>query len=337
MKSKLIFTEKFPNSTTLADHPVLIFDQFLLKNAATKTWIESFPYRLGVQAGEELKQLKPFEKHFISILKLIEKTKTKNITLIALGGGSLGDFAGFMASVFKRGVPLVHIPSTWLAAIDSSHGGKTALNVGGYKNQMGTFYPANKIYLIKSLLLTQPQERVKDAMGEVLKTILLEGGNLWKKTSGLSSFNEDTLWKILPELIKYKYKIVKKDPFETKGIRFFLNFGHTYGHVLESIHNLPHGVAVNYGLRLALELSLKINTLNLKSYQQIQNSSIIQNHLISKQEALRLLRKTPQLEPQLRQDKKANQNSTIRFVLLKDIGKPCVQEIKINTLSELKK
>lgn len=337
MKSKLIFTKKFPNPPTLADHPVLIFDQFLLKNAATKTWIESFPHRLGVKAGEELKQLKPFEKHFISILKLIEKTKTKNITLIALGGGSLGDFSGFMASVFKRGVPLVHIPSTWLAAIDSSHGGKTALNVGGYKNQMGTFYPADKIYLIKSLLLTQPQERVKDAMGEVLKTILLEGGNLWKKTSNLSSFNEDTLWKILPELIKYKYKIVKKDPFETKGIRFFLNFGHTYGHVLESIHNLPHGVAVNYGLRLALELSLKINTLNLKSYQQIQNSSIIQNYLISKQEAIRLLRKTPQLDPQLRQDKKANQNSTIRFVLLKDIGKPCVQEIKINTLSELKK
>ncbi|MCB0368948.1 MAG: hypothetical protein KDD45_05710, partial [Bdellovibrionales bacterium] len=179
MKTDLIYANKLPHPSSLASVSILIYDKYLQKNPSLNKWIEQFSFSLPVKAGENLKQLNQFEKHLLTLLKIVEKAKTKNITIVALGGGSLGDFAGFLASVFKRGVPLIHIPSTWLSAIDSSHGGKTALNVAGYKNQIGTFYPANKIYIIKNLLLTQPQVRLADSMGEVLKTILINGGHLW--------------------------------------------------------------------------------------------------------------------------------------------------------------
>ncbi len=332
MKSKLVFSDRFPSPNALAEHPILIFDSFLLKNKNTKKWIESFPHRIEVKAGESLKQFKQFEKHFIDVLRIVEQTKIKNISLIGLGGGSVGDFVGFMASVFKRGVPLIHIPSTWLAAIDSAHGGKTALNVAGYKNQIGTFYKAEQIFLIKSLLENQPEERVYEAMGEVLKTVLLNGGALWKKTRNQSSFSKTTLWKILPDLIAYKYKIVNQDPYETKGIRFFLNFGHTFGHVLESIHQLPHGVAVNYGLRLALDFSLQKKILSQKEYDQINNNELIIKYLFSSVDAINLIKKTPKLEKHLLQDKKSSEKNKIRFVFLRKIGKPVV---KVMTTQEL--
>lgn len=332
MKTKLIFQNQFPNPKNICEHPVLIYDLNLLKNPAVADWIEKFQNKIGVTAGEELKQFDSFEKHFIHVLNIVDQIKTKNITLIGLGGGSVGDFVGFMSSVFKRGVPLIHIPSTWLAAIDSSHGGKTALNVAGYKNQIGTFYPAQTIYLIKSLLFTQPEIRVQEAMGEIIKTVLLAGGTLWKKTFKISSFTQNNLWKILPELIAYKYKIVKKDPFETKGIRFFLNFGHTFGHVLESVHKIPHGEAVNYGLRMALEFSKSQNLLTSKNYELLNNSVFLKTNLKSLKETKNLVKSTQNWEKQLLQDKKASQKSQIRYVFIKKIGHPIVLSLSVQEL-----
>lgn len=337
MKTKLIFENNFPKPESLAEYPVLIYDINLKKNSEMSHWIEKFPNKIAVKAGEDLKQMKSFEKHFIEVLKIVDQIKTKNITLIGLGGGSVGDFVGFMASVFKRGIPLIHIPSTWLAAIDSSHGGKTALNIAGYKNQMGTFYPAKEIYLIKKILFTQPEERVEEAMGEILKTVLLSGGALWKKASKVKHFSKEHLWKLLPELIAYKYKIVKIDPFETKGIRFFLNFGHTFGHVLESVHGIPHGVAVNYGLRMALEYSLEKQLLSKKDYQLINESPFIQENLKSLKETQTLVKKTNHWKKQLLQDKKASQNSLIRYVFMPKLGKPTVLSVPAEELVDFAK
>lgn len=332
MKTKLIFQNQFPNPHSIAEHPVLIYDLNLLKNHNVSQWIQKFPNKIGVTAGEGLKQFDSFEKHFIQLLKIVDLIKTKNITLIGLGGGSVGDFVGFLASVFKRGVPLIHIPSTWLAAIDSSHGGKTALNVAGYKNQIGTFYPAQRIYLLKTLLFTQPEIRVQEAMGEIIKTVLLAGGALWKKTAKISSFSQKELWDILPELIAYKYKIVKKDPFETKGIRFYLNFGHTFGHVLESVHKLPHGEAVNYGLRMAIEFSQSRNILSNKEYQLLNKTAFLKANLKSMEETKKLVQKTKNWEKQLLQDKKASQNNQIRYVFIKKSGQPHVQSLSTQEL-----
>lgn len=332
MNTKLIFKNTFPDPGSLADFPVLIYDINLNKNYELSKWIKKFPNRIAVKAGEELKQMKSFERHFVEVLRIVDRIKTKNITLVGLGGGSVGDFVGFMASVFKRGIPLIHIPSTWLAAIDSSHGGKTALNIAGYKNQMGTFYPAKEIFLIKKILFTQPEERVEEAMGEILKTVLLSGGVLWKKASKLKHFSKEALWKLLPELIAYKYKIVKIDPFEIKGVRFFLNFGHTFGHVLESVHGMPHGVAVNYGLRMAIELSLEKNLLSKQEYRLINSSPFIKENLKSLKETQSIVKKTSHWKKHLLQDKKASQNSLIRYVFMPKLGKPVVLSLSAEEL-----
>lgn len=332
MTTKVLFLDTFPLSNRLAESPILIFDLRLLENKKTKKWIESFSNRIGVQAGENLKQIKQFETYFARILHLIERTKIRNITLIGLGGGSIGDFVGFMASVFKRGVPLIHIPSTWLAAIDSAHGGKTALNIAGYKNQVGTYYSASHVYLVKELMKSQPDERVTESMGEVLKTVLLRGGPLWKKSRDLSHLNSEVLWQLLPDLIWYKNKIVKIDPYEKKGSRLFLNFGHTFGHVLEAIHGLPHGIAVNYGLRLAIELSLEQGVLDIAEYNKINKSELVKKFMMSRDQTLELLKKTPSLERFLLQDKKALGKNATQFVLLKKIGMPLVQTLSLNEL-----
>src|SRR6185295_5151716 len=113
-----------------------------------RNWLKKFPCRYGVKSGESLKDLEKFPGHCKAILQMTEKIETRPLQLIAVGGGSVGDFAGFVASTLKRGVPLIHVPSTWLAAIDSTHGGKTALNVAGIKNQIGTFKQAEKIIVV---------------------------------------------------------------------------------------------------------------------------------------------------------------------------------------------
>jgi 3-dehydroquinate synthase len=179
MNSELIFTVGLPNIKN-KKNCILIYDKILTSKKLT-TWIQTFPNKYGVHSGESLKETKNFHQHIQKILKLSVGISKQEITIVALGGGSIGDFSGFVASVLKRGVRLVHVPSTWLSAIDSAHGGKTALNAGGIKNQIGTFYPAQKTYISKKILFTQPEIRLQDAWGEALKTALLSGPGLYKK------------------------------------------------------------------------------------------------------------------------------------------------------------
>jgi len=332
-KSQLQFITHFPKRNQLPDNSILIIDKNLLQFSSVKNWLKSFSMVYPVEAGENLKQLKSFEKHLTHILKLAETIQSKNLTLVAIGGGSVGDFIGFIASVFKRGTPLIHIPSTWLAAIDSSHGGKTALNIGTYKNQIGTFYPAQKVILCKQLLFTQPPIRTQEALGEIIKTALLSGGKLWREISKESTFNSMKLWNYLPQLIAYKYRIVLADPFEKKGIRYILNLGHTFGHTFELYFKMPHGNAVNLGLLMALGLSNTKNVMKPKILQNIIESPLLKNHLISQLELMRLLKKHKNLYQLLSQDKKISQNGCINFVYLKAPGKPVVLETRISELS----
>ncbi len=332
--SKLIYLNHLPKANEIAEHPIFIYDKYLLKVPKVKKWIQSLPYTYPVTAGETLKQLKSFERHTINILKIYEQMKVKNITFVAIGGGSVGDFVGFLASVFKRGVSLVHIPSTWLAAIDSSHGGKTALNLGNYKNQIGSFYSAEKIILCKELLFTQPAERVHDALGEVLKTSLLAGGPLWKNISKESQFDSQKLWTYLPSLINYKYKIVKKDPFEKKGLRYVLNLGHTIGHTFEINYQLPHGYAVNLGLRMALELSYKKNLLTKSVYDYLLEAPLLKVCLANQNDLKPYLKNISKIKQALYHDKKISKNNKINFIFLRSPGKPIVKEVDISWLLE---
>ena len=178
MKSQIIYSKTLPGPKSFSPESVLFYDSILEKNPAFRSWSRNFPYKISLKSGEKLKTIQSFTSVLNKISKL-KVPKTTALTFIAVGGGSVGDFVGFVASVFLRGRPLVLIPSTWLSAVDSSHGGKNGLNFRNTKNQIGSFYPAGKIYICEELLLTQPSERLTESMGEVIKIAVLADAALF--------------------------------------------------------------------------------------------------------------------------------------------------------------
>jgi 3-dehydroquinate synthase len=235
---------------------LLIYDRRLERlSSELSTWIKRFPYRYGVVSGEKLKDVKTFARHVQRLSQIAEPLSPRSMCVVAVGGGSVGDFAGFFASIFKRGIRLVMVPSTWLAAIDSAHGGKTALNVANAKNQLGTFYPADSVILSQAILLQQPQARIDDAMAELGKIALIDGGDWVLRLERTRLEGSDLLWSFLKFAISAKMKIVAQDPHESRGLRQVLNLGHTVGHVFEAAWGWSHGKAVAQGLFYALEFS----------------------------------------------------------------------------------
>lgn len=334
MKQTMVrFAQNFPKSRDLGEELVLIHDKVLAqKSPAFRTWMKQIKLRYAVEAGEGLKSVDMFPEHIAKITALCENASVKKLTIVVVGGGSVGDFGGFVASILKRGVRLVHLPSTWLAAIDSAHGGKTALNVGGAKNQIGTFYPAAEVILVKPLLFSQPPARTFEAFGELLKIALLHGGPLWSELSKEFEVNADTLWKYLSAAINAKYKIVNKDPEEKSGIRHALNLGHTLGHVLESYYELPHGIAINYGLEFALRWSVEKKIMPVGEYDKLQRQPVAAYLLSASADQLLDVKATALKEFRrlLLNDKKKTKSETLRFVFLKKPGQVSIQEVPVD-------
>ena len=258
-KTKVEFFKKLPSEARLAEFLgfkpekiLVIYDRQLRGSEGFGKWLKEFPYGYPVRSGEDLKDIHAFPAHLKKIFKQITPFSAKSLCVVGVGGGSLGDFAGFLSSVLKRGVPLVHIPSTLLAAMDSAHGGKTALNVGVFKNQVGSFYPADGVLIVKSLFEGLPDLQIQSASGELAKMALLEGGALYARFRDEFKMDLESIWSFLPDAIAAKYKVLEKDPFEKTGERQILNLGHSLGHALESYYGLAHGVAVGEGLLFAL-------------------------------------------------------------------------------------
>lgn len=331
----LIFKNELPAASELGDELLLIYDEILAKKSQEfKKWSQSFDRKYAVQAGENLKAIESFPDHIFKILKLCENTSNRKLTLVIAGGGSVGDFGGFVASVFKRGVRLIQIPSTWLSAIDSAHGGKTALNVGSAKNQIGSFYPAHKIILVKSLLIAQTEQRAMEGFGELLKISLINGGTLWSKLEKETEVNSSVLWKYLAESINAKYKVVKKDPLEATGYRHILNLGHTVGHALESYYKLPHGIAVNYGLEFALNWSVEQKIMSKASYDKMLKKPVMFYLLSPTRDRLFWQNKhfLNSFKSMLLQDKKKTAGKALRFVFLEKPGKCVVKEVTVDEI-----
>lgn len=331
----MIFTTDFPRLSELGEELLLIYDNVLPKKLpAFKKWSQQFSLKYAVQAGESLKALESFAMHVSKILKLCENTSSRKLTIVVVGGGSVGDFGGFIASVLKRGVKLVHIPSTWLSAIDSAHGGKTALNVGSAKNQIGTFYPANKIVLVRSLLLSQPEARAFEGFGELLKISWIVGGSLWTQLAKEYEVNSAVLWKYLAAAIDAKYKVVKKDPEEKSGYRHILNLGHTMGHVLESYYQLPHGIAVNYGLNFSLRWSVEKKIMASDYAEKLQRSPVMGYLLSPVRDELFQVKESvfKDFKHLLLQDKKKTRSQTLRFVFIKKPGHCVIREVTVDEI-----
>lgn len=334
IKSEVIYQEHLPAPAALPAECLLIYDERLpsLLNGAFSEWLARFPIRYAVPAGEPLKDLAAFPQHVERLVELSAPLAASRLWVVALGGGSVGDFAGFFASVFKRGVPFLQIPSTWLSAIDSAHGGKNALNVGGLKNQIGTFAFARRIYLCHALLRQQPAARAREAFGELAKIAILDGGPWVQAMTDAQLDGAELIWRFLGDAVAAKERIVSQDPFEQHGERHKLNLGHTLGHVLETVHKLPHGLAVAEGLRFAIHFSTTRGLL----------SEAERNRMLDwLGTRFGFLELRPQLEriPQSRfiklliQDKKRAAADSLRFVFVRGLGQVEVTPIHILELT----
>ncbi len=330
-KTKVEFLKKLPSRERLVESLgfkpekfLVVYDKRLHKNDMVDKWLKDFVLPYPVTAGENLKDMYTFSGHLKKIFRVITPFSTKGLCVIGLGGGTVGDFTGFLASVLKRGVPLIHIPTTLLAALDSAHGGKTALNVSDVKNQIGTFYPANSVLIVKSLFEGLPKLQLQSAGGELAKMAILEGGKLYQRFKENFEPTLESIWEFLPEAIEAKYKVVDKDPFEKSGERQVLNLGHSLGHALESYYGLAHGVAVGQGLIFAIQWS------EHQGYFRGENPEEVLRILIDKlqfqrpREFARQHRSMSRskLARYVSEDKKLTDTRHMNFVFLEDVGRP---------------
>jgi 3-dehydroquinate synthase len=222
---------------------------------------------------------------YICGLLVLSPYKRRTV-IVAIGGGIVQDLAGFVSSILYRGIEMNYIPTTLLASADSCIGGKTSLNFKEYKNLIGTFYPPSKIIVSTKFLETLTQVDYFSGLGEIFKfQIILSRGNLkkvLKDQNGILNRNEAILEKYILMSLNYKKNIIEKDEFD-KGLRITLNFGHTFGHAIESATNysIPHGIAVAIGIIIANRISYNRNYINYRFIQESESllKSIIPSNL----------------------------------------------------------
>lgn len=274
-------------------------------------------YFLSLSVSERIKSFESAER----VYSILAKEQFGRDTLIlAVGGGTLGDLAGFVASTYMRGIPVIHIPTTLLSAVDSSVGGKTALNYNSVKNLIGTFYQPETVIVDTEFLHSLPRKELISGFGEMIKYSYLTDGKLYDDL--LSNYrkvlNKDASYlnKIIYECLKIKATVVSSDEKETIGIRKILNFGHTFAHAFESNsdYKLSHGLAVTAGIIASIHLSLKKGFLNQKQFDHmiwlpLNLKSYIKLKKMTDKEFL-----TTMLL-----DKKSQQGIT-KFVLIKNFG-----------------
>ena len=274
---------------------------------------------------------------------LLDKNFSRDDCVISIGGGITGDTAGFAASLFKRGLKFINIPTTLLSQVDSSIGGKTGVNTKYGKNLVGSFYQPDLVITDTQFLKTLPRRELICGYGEILKHSIIANKKFYnflnknyKKIFNLSSpFIEKTIY----ESCKIKKKVVEKDEKE-KGLRKILNFGHTFGHAYEASlgysKKLNHGEAVILGIQSALNLSLKVKLLRQSEYNSIINHISNANLPLNINKFFKIKDLSKILSFMLK-DKKNNTNK-INLVLLKKIGTPLInREYSKNILSKFLK
>lgn len=204
---------------------------------------------LVLPAGEPTKSVERLHQVWSWLLRQGATRKSK---VAALGGGVVGDLVGFAASTFMRGIPLVQVPTTLMAMVDSAHGGKTGINLPEGKNLAGTFSAPSEVLLAVGFLATLPQREFVSGTAEVWKYGAIDNPDLLDR---LDAFPLDArspgLAKTVRECVRAKTTCVRTDPWETKGVRASLNFGHTIGHAIEALTGygeLLHGEAVAIGM-----------------------------------------------------------------------------------------
>jgi 3-dehydroquinate synthase len=213
-----------------------------------------------------------------SIIKDIARyDKKKQIFVIAFGGGVIGDLAGFVASIYKRGIPYIQIPTTLLAQVDSSIGGKTAVDLTEGKNLVGAFYQPRLVFIDIKVLKTLGLRQVRAGLAEIIKYGIIKDRKLFlyleRNYKNILALKPKNLEFIVSRCVDIKSKVIQRDEREEKGLRTILNFGHTIGHALEiagDFKKYNHGEAVALGMLVAADMSKKLKLITNEISQRIE-------------------------------------------------------------------
>ena len=245
--------------------------------------------------------------------------------VIALGGGSVGDAAGLAASLFKRGCPVIHVPTTLLAQVDSAIGGKTAIDAEGQKNLVGTFHHPLLVILDPAVLATLDDRQMRSGYAEVVKYGLIDDPEFfsWCEANAIRLLAGDqTICRTAIEhCVWAKARFVAADPDDTSGTRALLNFGHTFGHAIEAVAGdaILHGEAVALGLTLAFEYSALTGCCQLQDAARVRslfNSAGLATSLAE----IGLATRAPDIFTAMRTDKKAG-SAGLTLILAHGIGR----------------
>ena len=298
-----LLTEKTPEKLCLAS----------IQNLIDKKGIQF----LVINGGETNKSIRSVEKawQFLS-----EKGADRKSLLINIGGGMLTDLGGFVASTFKRGMAFVNIPTTLLAQVDASLGGKTGINFNGLKNEIGVFNEPDAVIINTNFLKTIDHENFLSGFAEMLKHGLIKNPVHWEELMqyNLENIDYEVLQKVIADSVAVKEWHVKNDLTE-KGIRKALNFGHTAGHAFESFalydgRPVLHGHAVVYGMIVELFLSSKVCGLDSTHLENISN------WLVKTYGKFEIEQNNYEALYELMTHDKKNEGSRINFTLIPEIG-----------------
>ncbi len=231
--------------------------RFCVTDAAASLYadrVEPLAARIVIEPGEGSKTMAEAER---VLRELARAGMTREDHLVALGGGVVGDLAGFCAHTYQRGVPVVHVPTTLVAQADSAYGGKTGVDLPEGKNYAGAYHLPAAVLADTGALATLPREELAAGFVEVLKTGLLAGGALWEQVRAIETIDSSDLDEVVFACARYKCEVVADDERDA-GRRAVLNLGHTVGHAIEAASGYAryrHGEAVGLGLLVALRLS----------------------------------------------------------------------------------
>ena len=349
---KFIFhLNRTPNKALLVTHPSIknLYGSLIMKSLTHSKIKSSFAF---FPEGEEYKNLKTVQLlykkcieeklevrssfasiHFLKTVQLlykkcIEAKLDRTSCIVALGGGVIGDTAGFVAATYLRGIPLIHVPTTLLAMVDSSIGGKVGVDLAEAKNSIGAFYQPALVWSDLETLKTLPKAELKNGMAEVIKYGVIKDPKLFEQLekriskNGQLTFNFSS---IVARCAKIKADVISQDEKETKGLREILNFGHTLGHAIETetgYSAYKHGEAISIGMCAAGFIAEKFRMWSAS--ENLRLSRILKSAGLP----IRLKKTLPlkNLLTLLFRDKKVL-SEDLRFVLPTQIGKVVVKKI----------
>jgi 3-dehydroquinate synthase len=326
-KSNILIGERLENLKQYLPvaMPIIITDTNVEKH-----WGHHFPPGavITIDTGEEIKTLDT-----VSFLyeKLLELDADRASFVVGIGGGIVCDIAGFVASTYMRGIRFGFVSTTLLSQVDASVGGKNGVNFGGYKNIVGVFSQPEFVICDQNLLQTLAPREFQGGFAEIVKHGAIADGHLFEyleqNWARALEHDPEVIEKVVHDSVIIKSTIVNRDATE-QGERRKLNFGHTLGHAIEKVLQVPHGEAVSAGMVLASELSEK------KGYLQPEDSNRLSSLLEKFRLPVRFEFNREKVFEAIRKDKK-REGDNLKFIFLKKIGEAVVNQISIQELAEL--